>query len=88
MEPHIRITLAYLGFGELGRIDLLLGVDVSVASLLNGQWVGSPGSPTAFETKFGWVLEGSVESQEQSHHVSTHQITTHRSTSTSDFDLL
>ncbi len=82
------ITLADPDFGRPGRIDLLLGVDVFVTSLLNGRRVGSPGTPTAFETKFGWVLAGSVESQEQPHHISTHQVATHHSTLITGDDLL
>ena len=55
------IPLADPEFGCPGRIDLLLGVDIFVSSLLHGRRTGPPGSPTAFETKFGWVLAGSIE---------------------------
>ena len=82
------ITLADPDFGRPGRIDLLLGVDVFVTSLLNGRRVGSPGTPTAFETKFGWVSAGSVESQEQPHHISAHQVATHHSTLITGDDLV
>ena len=44
------------------RIDILLSVDVFVDSLLNGLKVGTPGSPVAIETIFGWVLAGRTES--------------------------
>ena len=57
------IPLADPDFGRPGRIDLLLEVDIFVASLLHGRQVGSPGSPTALETIFVWVLVGLVESQ-------------------------
>ena len=40
---------------------MLLGVDVFVNVLLSGRRFGRPGTPTAFETHFGWVLAGSVE---------------------------
>ena len=63
------IPLADPSYGRPGRIDLLLGVDIFFASLLHGR---PPGSPTAFETKFGWVLAGLVESEGPSHQVATH----------------
>ena len=44
------IPLADLEFGRPGRIDILLGVDVFVETLLHGQRIGSP---IALETKFG-----------------------------------
>jgi hypothetical protein len=56
-------------YGRPGRIDLLLGVDIFVASLLLGWRVGPPG---AFKTKFGWVLAGLVESRGRPHQVITH----------------
>ena len=40
--------------------DILLGVEVFVAVLLNGWWSGLPGLPVAFETKLGWVLIGNT----------------------------
>ena len=55
------LQLADPSFGNPGHIDLLLGVDVFVNVLLSGRRFGRPGTPTAFETHFGWVLAGSVE---------------------------
>lgn len=52
------LTLADPKFGRPGRIDLLLGVDVFADVMRHGQWTGAPGSPSAFETNFGWVLAG------------------------------
>ena len=66
------ISLAIPDFGSPGTIDLLLGVNIFVASLLHGRRVGSPGSPTALETRFGWVLAGLVESQGRRRHVTMH----------------
>ena len=43
------------------RIDVLLGVDVFVEALRHGRRKGPPGSPTALETMFGWVLCGNTE---------------------------
>ena len=66
------IALADPDFGRPSRIDLLLGVDIFVASLLHGRRLGPHGSPTAFETKFGWVLAGLVESEGHPHQIATH----------------
>ena len=55
------IPLADPAFGQPGRIDLLLGVDIFVDVWLNGRRTGPPGSPVALETEFGWVLCGSLE---------------------------
>ena len=52
------VQLADPSFGQPGKIDILLGVDVFVNVLLHGRRSGPPGSPVAFETKFGWVLAG------------------------------
>ena len=47
------IDLADPDFGRPGRIDLLLGVDVFVVTLLQGRQTGPSGTPSAFETEFG-----------------------------------
>ena len=52
------LHLADPDFGRPGKIDLLLGIDVYADVLLHGRRNGPPGSPTAFETKFGWILAG------------------------------
>ena len=52
------LPLADPGFGQPGRIDILLGVDVFVDALHHGRRSGPPESPTALETEFGWVLCG------------------------------
>ena len=66
------IQLADPTFGNPGRIDMLLGVDVFVEVLLHGRRTGPRGSPIAFETKLGWVLAGSTNSCAPSTHVATH----------------
>ena len=43
-----------------GKIDILLGVEVFVAVLLDGRRPRPPGSPVTFETKLGWVLAGNT----------------------------
>ena len=40
--------------------------------LLHGRRVGTPGSPTAFETSFGWVLAGKPDVNISTSHVVTH----------------
>jgi hypothetical protein len=53
---HIsHLPLADPGFGHPGRIDILLGADEIIGQ---GRRKGPIGSPTAFETDFGWVLCG------------------------------
>ena len=55
------LKLADPNFGQPGRIDVLLGVDVYTDALLHGRRSGPPDSPVAFETIFGWVLAGRVD---------------------------
>ena len=64
------LSLADPGFGQPGRIDILLGVDVFVDVLRHGRRSGPPGSPTALETEFGWVLCGGSGSSPDSMRVS------------------
>ena len=77
------IQLADPDFGRPGRIDVLLGVDIFVETLLQGWRIGPPGSPSAFETEFGWVLAGRLDASSPSTHVASH----HASLTTRD-DLL
>ncbi len=55
------LHLADPNFGEPRRIDVLLGIDVYAEVMLQGQRNGPPGTPSAFETKFGWVLSGKTD---------------------------
>ena len=65
------LPLADPAFGQPGHIDILLGVDVFVDILRHGRRSGPPGSPTALETEFGWVLcGGSTSSSDSSTHAS------------------
>ena len=75
------LPLADPDFGRPGKIDLLLGVDDFVETLLQGRRVGPPGSPSAFETKFGWVLAGRLDMTD------SNQVTSHHISAT-DYDLL
>ena len=69
------LTLTDPDFGQPGKIDLLLGVEVFTAVVRQGRRSGAPGSPSAFETDFGWVLAG-----ETSTHVSHLSLCTHHAT--------
>ena len=62
------IPLADPDFCLSRRIDILLGVDIFVEVLCQGHRIGAPGSPSAFETEFGWVVASSHSIA--SHHVS------------------
>ena len=73
------LQLADPDFGCPGRIDLLLRV-VFVDALLTGRQFGQFGTPTTFETHFGWVLAGSVEGNTTMDHL----VSYHLSLSTSD----
>ena len=77
------LTLADPYFGRPGKIDLLLGVEVFSAVVRQGRRSGMPGSPSAFETDFGWVLAG-----ETSMHFSHLSLLTHHTTISSSDDLL
>ena len=63
------IPLADPEFGRPGRVDIFLGVDMFIKTLLHGRRIGPPGSPIAFETKFGWVLAGRLDSCDSGHHI-------------------
>ena len=65
------LTLADPDFERPSKIDLLLGVDVFPDVLLHGRRSGLPGTPTAFETVFGWVLSGKIDSIQCSTQVAT-----------------
>ena len=78
------LPLADPGFGQPGRIDILLGVDVFVDVLRHGRWMAPPGSPTALETEFGWVLCGSAGSTNSSTQANLHITTFHTSVASGD----
>ena len=80
------VSLADPGFGQPGRIDILLGVDVFVDVLLHGRRRGPLGTPTAFET-FGWVLSGCTETNTTSNHAAVQVATFHTSIASGDYIL-
>lgn len=69
------LQLADPHFGQPGRIDLLLGVEIFVEVMLHGRRCGIPGSPVAFETQFGWVLAGSTGVSALTQVATTHHAT-------------
>ena len=57
------LRLADPEFGTSGPVDLLLGADVFVHVMRHGRRHGPSGTPSAFQTTFGWVLAGTVRSK-------------------------
>ena len=69
------IDLADPHFGQPGKIDVLLGVDIFVQVLRNGRRTGPPGSPVSFETEFGWVQAGEINNTSSHNgHVTSHHV--------------
>ena len=57
--PHIKdLTLADRQFDSPGKIDILLGQDIWQDLFLPGEATGPPGTPSAWNTVFGWVIMG------------------------------
>lgn len=77
------VKLADPDFGTPGCIDLLIGADLFSSVVLNGRRQGPRGTPSAFETAFGWVLSGNVDGG----HSTPHVVTLHATTVSGD-DLL
>ena len=80
----LNLSLADPDFGIPGRIDSLLGADMYADVLLHGRQYGPPGTPTAFETQFGWVLTGRTNAHSASHLT----VASHHSTITSGDEIL
>ena len=55
------LQLADPDFGQPGRIDVLLGIDIFTNVMGHSRRSGPPGSPSAFETSFRWVLAGNID---------------------------
>ena len=70
------LHLADPNFDQPNKIDILLGVDVYADVLLHGRRNGPPGTPVAFETKFGWVLTGKIDNLKLSSDVASHHVAT------------
>ena len=79
-----RETTSDPGFRQPGCIDILLGVDIFVDVLFHGWRRGPPGSPTAFETEFGWVLSGCTDTSATTNHALVHVTTFHTSITSGD----
>ena len=54
------LYLADPDFNVPGPVDLLLGADLFGIIMRHGRRVGPPGTPSAIQTAFGWVLAGNV----------------------------
>ena len=80
------LALADPDFASPGRIDLLLGADIYADVLLHGRRCGPHGTPTAFETQFGWVLTGRTTSSSHSSNQGT--VATHHTSVASGDDIL
>ena len=78
------LHLADPNFAIPGKIYLLLGADIYTDVLLHGRWCGPPGTPTAFETQFGWVLTGRTNIRSASHP----SVASHHTSVTSSDDIL
>ena len=59
--PHLQgLNWAEPQLNSQDHIDLLLGADIYNEIMLEGVRKGSPGSPLAQETTFGWILTGGL----------------------------
>ena len=59
---HLKgLRLADPDYETPGYIDILLDVDVFNQVICQGWRTGPPGSPMALNTRFGWVLSGTVK---------------------------
>lgn len=66
------LYLSDTDFGQPGKIDVLLGVNVYTEVMLQGRRSGPHGTPTAMETKLGWVLAGRTAPSQDTHFVESH----------------
>ena len=80
----LNLSLADPDFLIPGRIDLLLDADIYADELLHGRRCRAPGTPTAFETQFRWVLTGRINT----HSVILLSVASHHSTVTSGNEIL
>ena len=65
------IRLADPDFGIPGYVDVLLGADIFSRAIRQGRRLGPPGTPSAIETSFGWVLSGVIRPKCSQQHVIT-----------------
>ena len=69
------LTLADPNFSQPDCIDLLLEIDVFVQVVRHGRRFGVPGSPSAFETDFGWVIAGETATNVLHFSIASHHTT-------------
>ena len=60
------ICLADPDFGTPGSADLLLGANIFSSTMLHSRRFGLSGSPSAFRTRFGWMLVGATHTSSHS----------------------
>ena len=65
------ITFADPTYGQPGRIDALLGVQVYAEIIRRGVWTGPR---VVLETTFGWILCGTVKERRSPEHMCTHVV--------------
>ena len=56
----------------VGSTTFLKWMCLIVEVLLQGLWIGPPGSQITFAMQFGWVLAGKTNSSTQGHHIVFH----------------
>ena len=69
---HLKeLPLAYTNFGCPGRIDVILGVEITLNSIRHGRWIRPLGFPITIEINFSWVLGGCTSSRSSHHTTNT-----------------
>ena len=57
------LELADPDYGTPAQVDILLGGKVFSKAILHGRQFGPTGAPSAFKTRFGWVLYRETKGQ-------------------------
>lgn len=82
---HLKdLTLADPTFTQPGKIDVILGNEHFQDVMRQGRRDGPPGSPTAWETEFGWVIGGAVKEKQSAETM----VTVHHATAESSVDVI
>ena len=72
----VDLELADPDFRTFSSVDMLLGADIISHTILYGRQFGPSGTPSAFETTFGWILAGTINGVKSKQHSSTCYLTT------------
>ena len=82
---HLKdLPLADPTCGMPGCIDIIFGAEMLCDVMRQGRRCGAQGSPTAWETEFGWVLSGAV----QDGIATSRSVTVHHATISPNLDIL